>query len=264
MKIKKLFSFCLLICFMLSATGCGDALIDLTEQEEDTIVLYSAKMVTKFNILQPKGLCNVYVREGELDYGDEPSVPESSGFPEAETGDDVLNNLDQLFDQLSGNDSGQNTSGEANTSGGATNTAGTHESGLSLTDTLDVPGLTFTLSEFMVTELYAAEDYFVVTARNGCKYLVLNVEAKNESNSPVQVNMASRKSKYYLTVNNAYKQASQTTILLNDLATYEGVIGAGESKDLTMLFMFPTDQLNEINTINFTVETDGNTRSTLF
>lgn len=269
MKIKKLLMFCLLICFMFGTTGCGDRLYELTDEESDIITIYAAKTVSKYNIRTGQGMCNAYVRDGELKFGNE---VDNTTAQTPQNQDDVLNSLDQLLDELSGNNSsssdsdntvvqnpGSSDGGNNNSSAPAT---GTVTSGLALSDTLAVDGVDFTLSTFDVTDVYNAGSYFALTARNGYKYLVLNIKAKNKTTSPVAIDMLSRGSKYILTVNGSHKQASQTTILLNDLSTYKGTLGAGESKDMALLFMFPNDQLSTIDSVGFSVETNGTTRST--
>lgn len=280
MKIKKISVFCLLVCFMLGTTGCGEAMIPLTDAEADTITLYATKMVSKFNTRQKKGLCNAFAREGELDFREGGTIP--SPAP-----DDMLNNLDQLLNELTGN--GQSSTPENNNqsdggstgSGGTTsagsNTSGSDTSGLSLTQTLNVDGIDFYLDSFTVSEAFVSPDgAFALTARNGCHYLILDIIGKNNTSSPVTVDFLSRKSKYYVTLNNVYKQMSQTTILPNDISTYKGTIQAGKAESFTLIFQYSDTQLEAvklINTpaseaasvyINFSVETDGNTRSTLF
>ena len=49
MKLHKQVLCVGLICLCFSLTGCGLTLTQMTDQEEEQVVLYSAKIVSKFN-----------------------------------------------------------------------------------------------------------------------------------------------------------------------------------------------------------------------
>lgn len=74
MKVKKRIfcGFLLLLC--CSFTGCGVQLFELTDEEESMIVLYSAKIVSKYNRAQDTGYC--YVEETEEEDAPEEVKPE--------------------------------------------------------------------------------------------------------------------------------------------------------------------------------------------
>lgn len=55
MKLHKQILCGMLLCFCISLTGCGTKLLEMTEDEEEQVVLYAAKVVSKFNRAQDKG-----------------------------------------------------------------------------------------------------------------------------------------------------------------------------------------------------------------
>ena len=59
MKLHKQVLCVGLICLCFSLTGCGLTLTQMTDQEEEQVVLYSAKIVSKFNRSQDKGYAYV-------------------------------------------------------------------------------------------------------------------------------------------------------------------------------------------------------------
>lgn len=82
MRVKKRIfcGFLLLLC--CSFTGCGAKLFELTDEEESMIVLYSAKIVSKYNRAQDTGYCYVEETEEE-DVPEEPErEPEEGQEPE--------------------------------------------------------------------------------------------------------------------------------------------------------------------------------------
>ena len=55
MKLHKRILCGMLLCLCISLTGCGTTLTDMTADEEEQVVLYAAKVVSKFNRAQDKG-----------------------------------------------------------------------------------------------------------------------------------------------------------------------------------------------------------------
>lgn len=56
MKKKRIAILVATLLFAFTAAGCGDPLLEMTQEEEDTIVAYAAKMVSKYNIYQKDGI----------------------------------------------------------------------------------------------------------------------------------------------------------------------------------------------------------------
>lgn len=55
MKFKRQILCGILLTFCISLTGCGTKLLEMTDDEEEQVVLYAAKVVSKFNRAQDKG-----------------------------------------------------------------------------------------------------------------------------------------------------------------------------------------------------------------
>lgn len=91
MKKKQCFFCGVLLLFCIMCTGCGTKLYALTEEEENKIVLYSAKMVSKYNRAQDTGYCYVTQQDEEDETGGEDTNPEKpaeqSEEPEATLSD---------------------------------------------------------------------------------------------------------------------------------------------------------------------------------
>lgn len=84
MKLHKRILCGMLLCLCISLTGCGTTLTDMTEDEEEQVVLYAAKVVSKFNRAQDKGYSYV-----------DPARKESGKEQQEETpSDDEQNQID--------------------------------------------------------------------------------------------------------------------------------------------------------------------------
>ncbi len=82
MNVKKRILGGVLLLLCVFCTGCSAQLYDLTDEEEEMIVLYSAKIVSKYNRAQDTGYC--YAREPEESADEE--EPETDTEPQPEEG----------------------------------------------------------------------------------------------------------------------------------------------------------------------------------
>lgn len=95
MKLRKPILCVGLFCLCFSLTGCGLSLTRMTEEEEEQVVLYAAKVVSKFNRAQNKGYSYVdetkkekaeakeeQVKDSEADNQEEMSLSEALGVEE--------------------------------------------------------------------------------------------------------------------------------------------------------------------------------------
>ena len=72
MKYKKQVLCGLMLCFCLCMTGCGKLYV-MTDDEENQVVLYAAKMVSKYNRAQDTGYS--YVSDEHKDKQKETMIP---------------------------------------------------------------------------------------------------------------------------------------------------------------------------------------------
>ena len=91
-RYKRLLFICIAAC-SLSLGGCGDALHELTLEEEALIVHYAAYAVAKHNIQQKDGMSGVYIPEAEpentevVDVPENTETPDDTQMPEGQGGD---------------------------------------------------------------------------------------------------------------------------------------------------------------------------------
>lgn len=227
MKKRKMIFCCVLLvsCFVFS--GCGETMYQLTDDEAAIIAQYSAKVVSKFNKNQKNGLCHVTKDEEDTSTADEKQPSED----DTNTGD------------------GSNTKQQNNTD--------TDVSEVSLTDAIGVEGVSFTYTGFEIQTAYQSTDYFVLTPNNGNFYLVLNFDVANNTSQEIPLDLLSRNLVYRATVNGATTASSETTILMNDLTTFQGNIEAGATQSFVVLFQFKTDSLADMSQLTLQMKENG-------
>ena len=234
MKIKRFFLLISVMCFSLLFTACGEPLYTMTEEEEAVITAYASKTVSKFNKNQTTGIANDRVKPGELD---DEYAPEETGTEETE---EVIDeeNTEVEYDPETGEPIVTEEASEETE-------AGSGETGYSMTDAIEIPGVEFTCSEFDVTSDYKTNN-FVLSQVSGKKYVVLSIDAKNTSDSSVDFSNYIGRT-YNLSLNGGAKASTQYTPLSNDLANYDGILAAGESKSFILVFLFSDSSVENIS-----------------
>lgn len=247
MSKRRIYLCTLMVLVMCFATGCGDALYTLTDEEEQTIVLYSAKMVSKFNKFQTTGVCNANIREGELPIAGATDIPNEN--MDAVTDPDIApsDNQPDSSSQPSNTPVSQVQDNQAPAVTAPIDTV------------LGMEGLELSITNYEVTSIYTATDFFELTCPAGYSYLVLHLDGYNTTGSDMMIDGFTNGNKYTLTIDGVYKSSNQTTVLLNDLATYKGTIAAGDSKDFVLVFQYKTTQLENFSTLSLVVTSDRGT-----
>ena len=213
MRKNKLVSLMVLGVVTFSMTACGDKLTKLSPENEKAVVAYASAVVSKYNKNQDKG----FIR-----YEEEKKSNEDETKNETKHEDDTNNNS---------TNNGNN---------------GNNESTVSINDALAIEGMTFTSQGTKVEEKYTYGDYYALLPSSGNSFVVYTVKGKNTSSAEINLDLLSKKYKYNFIVNGTDVVANDTTILLNDLSTYQANIKPGEEVELILLFQFPKSKLNSM------------------
>lgn len=217
MKQRKGYGILLVLgCLML--TGCADAPYELTEEERQLIVSYSAHVVSKFNRYQKDGLTHVPNLEEELREEEETQQP-------SETEQD-------------GSD------GETGVSGEPTDADNVPDM-IAFDNAFADTGLTFSYLSSEIMESYMEDDSYAVNANSGKTLFVLNIRVENPTEEAVVLNNMTSgdvyNAKYVLDSGKTYNAEAVMTLLLNDFTTYEGTIEAQSSVDMIIVFEIPAE-----------------------
>ena len=92
----------------------------------------------------------------------------------------------------------------------------------------------------------------------GQQLLVLNVNLKNPTGQDVQIDLLKMSPVFQAVVNGTQTAVAQTTILPNDLSTYQGGLSAGASAETVLLLQIP-EEIKEISELQLKVTMGGET-----
>lgn len=218
---------CVLMCgVMLLFTGCGEKPYELTKEEQNKIADYAAHVVTKYNGSQEEGLLKV---EPEEILAQEEEDAEDSSKQEEKKEEDK-----------------KSRSGEGSVDK-------PKEETVSLNKALQMEsGLHASFARYDVTDSYVEADYFAMNAASGKTYLVvhINLEAQEQD---VNCDMLSKDLKFRVIINGEKEVGAQTSILLNDLSTYQGTIARGNAQDCVLLFETEKEAVDHIESLGLKV-----------
>lgn len=200
-------------CLML--TGCADAPYELTEEEQQLIVSYSAHVVSKFNRYQKDGLTYV------------PNLEE------------------KLREEEANEDTQQPPETEQDGNGGEQTDAAASPDMIALEQAFANEGLTFSYSGSEIMESYMEDDSYAVNANSGKALFVMNIRVENPTEEAVVLNNLTSGDvynvKYVQEDGKTYNAEAVMTLLMNDFTAYEGTIEAQSSVDMIIVFEIPAE-----------------------
>ena len=226
MKQKKYRGIVLLLLGSLMLSGCGmqEAPYDLTEEEQQLIVSYSAHVVSKFNACQKDGL--TYISESDepvLESTEMEVVPETETEQE-ETTEIVNSEVEEVVQNTEVEEPVEETTFDS-----------------VFADT----GLTFTYLGNEVTASYMEDDTYSVNAGLGKSLLVVKLKVENLTEEAITIdNMTSGdvySAKYVMESGKLYNAKSVMTLLINDFTTYEGTVEPQNAVEMVIVFEIPAD-----------------------
>lgn len=246
MNRRKLFFPAVLLAVSFSLSGCGLKLTRLSAADEDALVAYSAACVAKYNKNQLKGLTGVSEDENQDAEKKETTDQESSkkAKDNAAEKNGTDNGSADKKSAESGNDSASADSGQ-------------QAQLYSLNDALGIAGVTVTAVNSQVSDSYKSGDFVSLMPEKGKEYLVINFTASNTSGADQSLDLLSKNAVYTATVSGSNTAQNETTILLNDLSTYQGTIRNGETQNLVLLFQFDKDVLDSLTDVGLSVSVNG-------
>ena len=225
-------------------TGCGNAIPELNDQQQELVVEYAAGMALKYDVNRESKLVELTLEQEETDPAPADETPEQEAVPDTEKAGEADTNEDQQQEALPDVaviDNTQSTSIEA---------------------FLNLDSVTFTYTGCETYDFYPDQNqeefYFVMNATQGNKLLVLKFMAENISGTEAVLDMNQSETRYKLMVNGERKNAL-TTMLLNDLAYYQGTIAPGESVELVLVCEVSSEQAEMTPTLELTMKNVENT-----
>ncbi len=238
MRKKSIIMLAIVLAASLLMSGCGTAMYELSEEEQEIIVNYAAYVVAKHNLDQKDGLRYVspdaYL-ESDTEDGEEPDseMQDETEAPEPDT------------------DGG---TGSVPTDKPQTEGTVTIAEAIGQADVLEAE-----YKGFYLTDNYKEGSYFSIDAKSGRKLVMVEVKLTNPTDGEVAVDVLSQGIRFQACFYGDTWIRQDSTLLLYDLSTYQGTLAAGESVDTVLMFEIPLEQENSVIGADLRVIMDGAT-----
>ena len=203
-------------------TGCGET-VELTEEENEIITEYAVNLLLKYDKYYSDHLVDLSLYneaesvEEELQEEETPEEEISEPEESSESGTEVIDATQEEEPVIS-----------------------------SIEEFYGIPGFTFQYIGYDMTETYPettenpADAFFAMEATSGMQLLVLKFQVINQSGAEAELNMLNYNTKMRFSVNGEASKSALSTMLLNDIQTYRGTVGAYELVELVAVVEVPT------------------------
>ncbi|MCR5272904.1 MAG: DUF4352 domain-containing protein [Lachnospiraceae bacterium] len=259
MKKNRAMIAMLLVSVLITTTGCGEALYELTEEEQDSIVSYSAHVIAKYNTYQSDGI--VYVNPESLVEETEVESEEVADLTE----DEALESEDITSDEGMPESDTQSEGTDSSVFGSDQTYNGEGYGSIeNLSKALDLGQVTAEYMGYDITSEYIQDEVFSMTADSGRDYFVVNIRLNNNSSNTYNIDLLNAKPRFKLLVDDESVGSSITTLLMNDLSTYQGELAPGESVDTVLLFSVVEGACEDFESLGLSVTMNDETNNILF
>ncbi|MDE7312562.1 MAG: DUF4352 domain-containing protein [Eubacterium sp.] len=245
MKKNRLAAGALAFAVSITACGCGEQVYEMTNEEEAAVVHYSAHAVTKFNKRQSEGIKDVALLKAMM----EQQEKEAEERKEQEEQEQQQQQAQQQEEEKKPADSTAAPSEESDSKA--------QEKYVSLGKALGLSGVDAVYRGYELVSAYQASQSYMVRANSGNELLVVHVNLKNGGSKTAECNILSKMPSFRLTVNGELNVNADTTILLNDLGTYQGRIKAGKKAQTVLIFQVKKGSVKSIDTMEMEVTVNG-------
>lgn len=201
-------------------TGCGGAMPELTEEENDIITEYAVSLLLKYDKYYNSRLVDLSAYEEQQDI--EQNEPEENNTLE-EPMPEVDNELSQSGPEV----------------------VDVVEEASTIEEFYGIEGFSFQYmgcnlqSEYPDMTENAADAFFAMQATPGMQLLILKFQVYNQSGVERELDMLNYGIKARVAVNGESSKSTLSTLLLNDLHTYKGVVGENGSTELVTIVEVP-------------------------
>lgn len=212
-------------------TGCGNAIPEMTQEEQALVVEYAANELLKYDTGYETRLTLEELSREPLEDAVQEAAEEKVPEEEMEASKSA-----EEGSETASEDKGGSLPDEVEV---IDNTAGEAVLDISMEEFLKLEGAELTYTGCEVTDSYPSEKkedefFFFMSATEGKKLLVLKFELTNISDGELALDMAKTDTRYKIIADGEEKNAL-TTLLLNDLTYYQGTVEPGQSVELVLV-----------------------------
>ena len=207
-------------------TGCGSVMPDLTEEETEIISEYAAGVLLKYDRVHGGRLMS----EAEYEMEENKKAEREAAASAAEQQNEEENAAEE---SAASDTEVVDVSQDAEVVVPST-----------IEEYYDIQDITFQYTGYELTDSYPSDSeednvFFAMDATEGMQLLVLKFTATNVSSADQTLDMIGYGVRFKVSVNGGSGENVLSTMLLNDMQNYKGVISAGTGTELVSIVEVP-------------------------
>ena len=223
---------------IFALTGCGAAIPDMTQEEEQMVGEYAAMLLLQYNANNRSRL----VSREEV---------EAEELKQAEL--EEKKRTEEVASQAQEEEEAAETEQQT-----IVNAIGNPEEFFELPD-----GIVISYIGYEVCDSYPQDDesstYFALDATEGKRLVVLKFNMENQSQTEQHIDILSQNAVMRVLVNGSYSRNVLTTMLMDDMSTYVDDIPAGDTVQLVLLTELDHDVAESISTLMLSLKNETKT-----
>ena len=223
-------------------TGCGSVMPDLTEEETEIISEYAAGVLLKYDRVHGGRLMS----EAEYEMEENKKAEREAAASAAEQQNEEENAAEE--------------SAASDTEVVDVSQDEEEVVPSTIEEYYDIQDITFQYTGYELTDSYPSDSeednvFFAMDATEGMQLLVLKFTATNVSSADQTLDMIGYGVRFKVSVNGGSGENVLSTMLLNDMQNYKGVISAGTGTELVSIVEVP--QATTVESIDFILRGDA-------
>lgn len=207
---------------IITLTGCGTKLYDMTDAEQGLIANYSAYVVAKHNIYQQDGMTDATENRGDMEDAEDTEKADEASPDNSLSQDNKTSEA--------GNDKSSNSQKEP---------SATQEKKVSLAEATGYGSLEITYDGVNESDVYNEGSYYSMMAGSGNTFAVMKFTLKNPTDEDINVDMFGNARTYKATFPDGKEYTAEGTFLTYSLNTFQGTVKAHDAVDVVLLFKIP-------------------------
>lgn len=242
----------LLLCFMmLGLTACGNAIPEMTEQENAMVSEYAANLLLQYSGSYHSRLVDT------SDASLQPDVEQDNKQENEQATTETVSDNVQSDDYGQEEDTQATDSGEQAESVLPENTpAMTIEMILGLQD-ISVQYTGYRLCDSYPEESASEEDlFFAMQAASGSKLLVLDLDVVNQTDAAAICNTIAIPAKYRVVLNGEHTQNVLVTMLLDDFSAMDIQLEPGETRHAVLVAELTQEKADALQSVGLEIKLD--------
>lgn len=241
--MKKSVRSCLLCMTLFMLSGCGNEIPEMDETTEKMIVEYAADAIRNHDINHSSRLMEVDALQAALE---EEAMLEAV-FSKDYSAENIATETDTVDNE--------NSKAQAEVMNDASEAV--EANAVSLAEALALADTQIDYAGYEIVKSYPAATeniYFSMDATDGNELVVMKFDVSNTSQNDRTYDMLSQSVHFKIVIDGESKNAL-TTMLLNDLSSYQGTIAAGAKEQLVLVCEVSEEQAQSISQVALDMKT---------